>query len=73
MKTAFLVAFSPMTRVVVDVVNPEDLTEEEQVLISRTAREQMSESLGDYLNLETNDVMDVDTECPYNAATDEEK
>lgn len=64
-KVAFLVSFSPMTRVVVDVENPDDLTDDERSKIVVATREKMSESLGDYLSGETVDEMYPDTEIPY--------
>lgn len=65
MKRAFLVGFCPMTRVVIDVENPLNLTEDEERQISVAAREQMADNLGDYLNLDNVDEIREDEELPY--------
>lgn len=51
-KIALLVEFAPMTRLILEVpdgTDEEKFLEDNADLISRTAREKMSENLGDYL------------------------
>lgn len=71
MKIAFLVGFSPMTRVVVDVEDPLNLTEDEEQQISVAAREQMADNLEDYLNLDNVDEIREDEDLPYPQDFDE--
>lgn len=72
MKKAFLVSFSPMTRVVVDV--PDDFLEDEFTLMDdmtrakviRSARERMIENgIDEYLNGDNIDTIELDEEMPY--------
>lgn len=72
MKKAFLVSFTPMTRVIVDV--PEDFLSDEfesidefvYAKIVAAARERIIENgISDYLNGETVDSVELDEEMPY--------
>lgn len=64
-KTAFLVSFCPMTRVVIDVQNPDRLTDEEQDLLVAKAREQILENADERINGDNIDEVRPDDECPY--------
>ena len=64
-KTAFLVSFCPMTRVVIDVQNPDNLTEQEYDEIVAKAREQILENTDERINGENIDEVRTDDECPY--------
>ncbi len=65
MKIAFLVTFSPMTRVVVDVEDSSLEQGDDYLKVVRAARNQMLEDIMDYLNGETVDSIEEDTEIPY--------
>lgn len=72
MKKAFLVSFTPMTRVVVDVPdnfledNLELQDEYEWAKVVEAAREQMIENgIDDYLNGDTIEEIRLDEELPY--------
>lgn len=65
MKKAFLVGFSPMTRIVVDIIEGEDgeFTRDKIII---AAREQMMEnSIADYINGENCDLLEEDLDQPY--------
>lgn len=64
-KTAFLVSFCPMTRVVIDVADPENLTPEEQDLLVAQARSQIMDDAECRLNGDNIDEVRLDDECPY--------
>lgn len=64
-KTAFLVSFCPMTRVVIDAADPENLTTEEQDKLVALAREQIMQDATNKLNGENIDEVRPDNECPY--------
>lgn len=64
-KTAFLVTLCPMTRVVVDVANPNDLTDEEVEKIVTKARESILDDADTKLNCENIDEIVPDEVCPY--------
>lgn len=64
-KTAFLVTLCPMTRVVVDVANPNDLTDEEVEKIVTKARKMILDDADTKLNCENIDEIVPDEECPY--------
>lgn len=64
-KTAFLVSFCPMTRVVIDVADPENLTAKEQDLLVAVARSQIMDDAEWKLNGENIDEVRLDDECPY--------
>lgn len=65
-KKAFLVSFSPMTRVVVDVEDETLEDSQEFSKVVRAARAQMMEnSIADYLNGDTVDEIRLDEEFPY--------
>ena len=64
-KTAFLVSFCPMTRVVIDVADPENLTPEEQDLLVAQARQQIMNLAEEKLNGENIADVRLDDECPY--------
>ena len=64
-KTAFLVSFCPMTRVVIECENPDRLTDEEQNLLVAKAREQILQYADEKLNGENIDEVRPDDECPY--------
>ena len=68
MKTAFLVCFCPMTRAVIDVKDPNNLTDEEYESLAEIARERMLNfGIEGYLNAENLDFDGTrpDTEIPY--------
>lgn len=65
MKVAYLVGFCPMTRVVVEVANPEKLTQAEVDTLIAKAREQILENANEKLNEENADEIRIDNECPY--------
>ena len=64
-KTAFLVSFCPMTRVVIDVKDADNLTPEEQDLLVAQARQQIMDDAECKLNGENIDEVRLDDECPY--------
>ena len=64
-KTAFLVSFCPMTRVVIDVADPENLTPEEQDLLVAQARSQIMDDAECLLTCDNIDEVRLDDECPY--------
>ena len=64
-KTAFLVTLCPMTRVVVDVANPDELTDDEVEKIVQKARERILDDADNKLNCENIDEIVPDEECPY--------
>lgn len=72
MKKAFLVGFTPLTRVVMDV--PTDFEPVHHPGIAKEiiakAREQIIENAPDKLNLENCDRLEEDTECPYDEKRD---
>ena len=72
MKVAFLVSFCPMTRVVIEADDPENLTEEEQDLLVAKAREQIMQDANCKLNGENIDEVRHDDECPYGTFDGEE-
>lgn len=63
MKKAYLVAVSPMVRVVAD----ENATEEEVISL---AVDKMRKDPCEYLNAANCDTVKEDTECPYSPETD---
>jgi hypothetical protein len=65
MKTSFLVTFAPMTRVVVEVADPENITESELEAIAEAARNKILEHPEQYVTDENIDGIGLDTECPY--------
>lgn len=66
MKKAFLVSFSPMTRVIVDVEDEELINEFDWHKVVKAAREQMIENgISEYLNGENVDTLELDEEMPY--------
>lgn len=71
MKTAFLVSFCPMTRVVIDVENANNLTDEEQNKLIAKAREQIVEDANNKLNGENIDEVRADDVCPYDSKFDD--
>lgn len=76
-KKAFLVSFSPMTRVVVDVEEKEgeDVLDDpyQYAKIIREARAQIVENgIDEYLNGDSLDQIVEDIECPYTEEEDEE-
>lgn len=75
-KKAFLVSFSPMTRVIVDMEGTEDEILDDPYKyaeIVRTARAQIIEhGIADYLNGDNIDEIKEDTECPYMEEEEEE-
>lgn len=73
MKTAFLVSFCPMTRVVIEAANPDELTAEEQDMLVAKAREQIVQAAEEKLNGENIDEVRLDEECPYGTCQDEQK
>ena len=72
MKVAFLVSFYPMTRVVIEVGDPENLTTEEQDLLVAKAREQIMQDADSKLNGDNIDEVRHDDECPYGTFDGEE-
>lgn len=72
-KTAFLVSFCPMTRVVIEAADPDNLTDEEQDQLVRLAREQIVKDAVWKLNGENIDEVRPDDECPYGTYPDEEQ
>ena len=64
-KTAFLVSFCPMTRVVIDVADPVNLTAKEQDLLVSVARSQIMNWAEEKLNGDNIDEVRLDDECPY--------
>ena len=72
MKVAFLVSFCPMTRVVIEAGDPENLTAEEQDLLVAKAREQIMQDANNKLNGENIDELRHDDECPYGTFDGEE-
>ena len=65
MKRAFLVSFSPMTRVVIDVENEEDLSEDEQFEAMKVAREQIRDGFYDYFSMDNIEEVKPDIDCPF--------
>ena len=72
MKVAFVVSFCPMTRVVIEVGNPENLTAEEQDLLVAKGREQIMQDADNKLNGDNIDEVRKDDECPYGILDGEE-
>ena len=73
MKRAFLVGFSPMTRVIVDVEDETLKNEYEFAKVVTAAREQIIKNgIADYLNSESVDEIILDTECKYDENFDDE-
>ena len=72
MKVAFLVSFCPMTRVVIEAGDPENLTAEEQDLLVAKAREQIMQDADSKLNGDNIDELRHDDECPYGTFDGEE-
>lgn len=70
-KTAFLVSFCPMTRVVIDVADPNNLTDDEQDALVAQAREQILQYADEKLNGENIDEVRTDAECPYGTLKNE--
>lgn len=73
MKKTFLVGFTPLTRVVIDV--PENYkaapdNDATSIKIINAARRQILECAADKLNLENCDILEEDTEVPYDADRD---
>ena len=71
-KTAFLVSFCPMTRVVIEAADPDNLTAEEQDLLVAKAREQILEYADEKLSGDNIDEVRTDDECPYGTFDGEE-
>lgn len=64
-KTAFLVSFCPMTRVVIECENPDNLTEQEQDELVAAAREKILKYADEKLDSDYIDEVRIDDECPY--------
>lgn len=64
-KKTFLVTFSPMTRVVVDVTDETLEDKEDFNKVVRAAREKISLDVADYLTEDNCDEAKLDVECPY--------
>lgn len=71
-KTAFLVSFCPMTRVVIEAADPDNLTDDELDLLVAKAREQILEYADEKLNGDNIDELCKDDECPYGTLDGEE-
>ena len=61
-----------MTRVVIEVGNPENLTAEEQDLLVAKGREQIMQDADNKLNGDNIDEVRKDDECPYGILDGEE-
>ena len=61
-----------MTRVVIEVGNPENLTAEEQDLLVAKGREQIIQDADNKLNGDNIDEVRHDDECPYGTFDGEE-
>ena len=61
-----------MTRVVIEVGDPENLTTEEQNLLVTKAREQIMQDADNKLNGDNIDEVRKDDECPYGIFDGEE-
>ncbi len=71
-KKAFLVGFSTLTRVIVDVEDETLENDMDHAKVIYAARTQMMEnSIADYINGETCDRIDLDEEMPYNPEDDD--
>lgn len=72
-KTAFLVSFWPMTRVIVDVENPGALTDDDYVKLAAAAKDRILREPSSYLNYENLDFDGTkeDIEVPYNPKDDD--
>ncbi len=71
-KTAFLVSFCPMTRVVIDVKDADNLTPEEQDLLVTQARQQIMDDVERKLDGDNINEVRLDDECPYGTLYDDE-
>jgi hypothetical protein len=71
-KYAFLISFTPMTRVVVDVEDPELKDIKEQMKVLEVAQQKMREAIKDYLNFDNLEILELDTEIPYGEGVDDE-
>lgn len=72
MKKAYLVSFSPVTRIVIDVQDDSLEDPQEFALAVRTARQQMIENgIDNYLDGDNIDEIVLDEECPYNEEENE--
>jgi hypothetical protein len=70
-KKAFLVSFSPMTRVVIDTdKNPNECDYTFGQVVSQ-ARDQIREDISDYINGDNVDFIEEDDDCPYDPETDD--
>ena len=65
MKKAFLVSFCPMTRIVIDVADKDNLTDDELDVLIETARNQILEDSDNYIIVDNLDEVKPDDECPY--------
>jgi hypothetical protein len=70
-KKAFLVAFSPMTRVVIDVDTDPHECDYTFGQVVRQARDQIRGDIGDYINGDNVEFIQEDEECPYDPKTDD--
>jgi len=64
-KKAFLVSFCPMTRVVIDCEDSDNLTAQEQDELVATARDQILKYADEKLDGDNIDEVRIDDECPY--------
>jgi len=64
-KKAYLVGFSTLTRVDVDIEDESLLNEQDLAKVVVAAREQMLQDISDYLCVDTCDRTELDEECPY--------
>ena len=71
-KKAFLVSFCPMTRVVIDCDDPDNLTAQEQDELVAKAREQILKYADEKLDGDNIDEVRIDDECPYGTFSEED-
>ena len=71
-KTAFLVSFCPMTRVVIECENPDDLTAQEQNELVAKARDQILQNAYEKLDGDNIDEVRIDECCPYGTCPGED-
>lgn len=76
MKKAFLVEFSIMTRIIMDVENDDSDPNLDSLLFSkaiRLARSRMTDNgIGDYINGDSCVSIEEDTDCPFDPQSDEQ-
>jgi hypothetical protein len=70
-KKAFLVAFSPMTRVVIDVEEDPNECDHTFRQVVREARSNIEDNITDYLNGDNVEFIQEDEDCPYDPETDD--